>query len=86
MIILLISVLMAVVIGAIGHTITGSCITGGIVGSMITGFIGVWVGYIMLGSWGPVIANFAVIPAITGAVLFVLMAGLLSRLMRISAY
>jgi uncharacterized membrane protein YeaQ/YmgE (transglycosylase-associated protein family) len=83
---LFISIILAVVIGTIGHAIIGSSMAGGIIGSMITGFIGVWVGYFMLGSWGPLIADFAIVPAITGALLIVFMSGLLSRLMRRSAY
>jgi uncharacterized membrane protein YeaQ/YmgE (transglycosylase-associated protein family) len=83
---LIISIILAVVIGAIGYTIIGSSMAGGIFGSMLTGFIGVWVGYILLGSWGPLIANFAIVPAITGAILIVFISGLLSRLMRRSAY
>jgi uncharacterized membrane protein YeaQ/YmgE (transglycosylase-associated protein family) len=83
---LVISIILAVVIGAIGYTIIGSSIAGGIMGSIFTGFIGVWVGYILLGSWGPHIANFAIVPAITGAILIVFISGLLSRLMRRSAY
>jgi uncharacterized membrane protein YeaQ/YmgE (transglycosylase-associated protein family) len=83
---LVISIILAVVIGAIGHTIIGSSMAGGIFGSILTGFIGVWVGYVLLGSWGPLIANFAIVPAITGAILIVFISGLLSRLMRRSAY
>jgi uncharacterized membrane protein YeaQ/YmgE (transglycosylase-associated protein family) len=83
---LIISIILAVVIGAIGYTIIGSSFAGGIIGSILTGFIGFWISYLLLGSWGPHIANFAIIPAATGSILIVFISGLLSRLMRRSAY
>jgi uncharacterized membrane protein YeaQ/YmgE (transglycosylase-associated protein family) len=82
---LLISIIMVIVICSIGHAIVGSSFHGGVLGSIVTGFVGAWHGYILLGSWGPVIINFAVVPAIIGAVCFVFMLGLLSRMMRTTA-
>jgi uncharacterized membrane protein YeaQ/YmgE (transglycosylase-associated protein family) len=80
-----ISIIMAIVIGSIGHAIVGSSVHGGVLGTIVTGFAGAWLGYILLGSWGPVIVDFAVVPAIIGAVCFVFMLGLLSRMMRTTA-
>lgn len=76
---LLITIIMAVVIGAIGSAIAPGGMPGGIIGSMIAGFVGAWLGYLLLGTWGPVIGGFAVVPAIIGAALFVFLLGLLAR-------
>ncbi|UUZ92311.1 GlsB/YeaQ/YmgE family stress response membrane protein [Paenibacillus sp. P25] len=46
---------------------------------MIAGFVGAWLGYLLLGTWGPVIGGFAVVPAIIGAALFVFLLGSLAR-------
>jgi uncharacterized membrane protein YeaQ/YmgE (transglycosylase-associated protein family) len=79
---LLISILMAVLIGTIGDALVKSSMPGGLLGSMIAGFSGGWLGSILFGSWGPVIGGFAVIPAIVGAALFVFLLGLLSQALR----
>ncbi|GIO11271.1 UPF0410 protein YdaS [Cohnella xylanilytica] len=80
-----ISVLMAILIGIIGDSLVRSRMPGGVFGSMIAGFAGAWLGALLLGSWGPVIAGFAVIPAIIGAALFVFLLGLLGQALRKAA-
>ena len=81
MISLIVTIVMAIVIGAIGSAIAPGGMPGGILGSMIAGFVGAWLGSWLLGAWGPVIGGFAVLPAIIGAALFVLLLTLLSRTM-----
>ncbi|MFD7524058.1 GlsB/YeaQ/YmgE family stress response membrane protein [Paenibacillus chitinolyticus] len=75
----IITIIMAVVIGIIGDAIVRSNMPGGILGSMLAGFVGAWLGSLLLGSWGPEIGGFSVIPAIIGAALFVFLLGLASR-------
>ena len=82
MVSLLITIIMAIVIGAIGSAIAPGAMPGGIIGSMIAGFAGAWLGAWLLGSWGPVLGGFAVIPAIVGAALFVFLLSLLSKAFR----
>ena len=79
---LLISILMAVLIGTIGDALVKSSMPGGLLGSMIAGFAGGWLGSILFGNWGPIIGGFAVIPAIIGAALFVFLLGMLSQALR----
>ncbi|WP_225998902.1 GlsB/YeaQ/YmgE family stress response membrane protein [Paenibacillus sp. BJ-4] len=79
---IVLSVIMAIIIGLIGDALAGHEMPGGIAGSMIAGFVGAWLGVTLLGSWGPVIGDFAVIPAILGTALFVFLLGLVSRLLR----
>lgn len=85
---IIISIVMAVIIGLIGDALAGHNMPGGVIGAMIAGFAGfagAWLGALLLGNWGPVIGNFAVIPAIIGTALFVFLLGLVSRLLRQAA-
>lgn len=82
---IIISIVMAIIIGFIGDALVGNNMPGGLLGSMIAGFVGAWIGASLFGSWGPQIAEFAVIPAILGTAIFVFLLGLLSRLFRRAA-
>jgi uncharacterized membrane protein YeaQ/YmgE (transglycosylase-associated protein family) len=75
---IIISIIMAIVIGFIGSAITNNHMPGGVIGAMIAGFVGAWIGSLLLGNWGPVIGGFAIIPAIIGAALFILLLALIS--------
>lgn len=79
---IIIAVIMAAIIGVIGDAVAGEHMPGGVFGSIIAGFAGVWLGTLLFGAWGPVIAGFPVIPAIIGAILFVFLIGLLARTLR----
>jgi uncharacterized membrane protein YeaQ/YmgE (transglycosylase-associated protein family) len=76
---LLISIVMAIIIGYIADIFVKNRMPGGIIGSMVAGFIGAWLGKYIFGSFGPVIAGFAIIPAIIGAVIVIFLFGLISR-------
>jgi uncharacterized membrane protein YeaQ/YmgE (transglycosylase-associated protein family) len=76
---ILITIIMAIVIGLIGDALVKNSMPGGVFGSMIAGFVGAWLGNLLLGSWGPVIGGFAVVPAIIGSALFVFLLGLMFR-------
>ncbi|MOA58463.1 Transglycosylase associated protein [compost metagenome] len=60
----------------------GKNVPGGIIGNIIAGFIGAWIGSLILGNWGPVIGNFYVIPALIGAVVLVFIVSLIMGSMR----
>ncbi|AJS60136.1 GlsB/YeaQ/YmgE family stress response membrane protein [Paenibacillus sp. IHBB 10380] len=79
---ILISIVMAIIIGFIGDAIVGNNMPGGILGSMIAGFVGAWIGASLFGNFGPQLGGFAVIPAILGTAIFVFLLGLLSRIFR----
>lgn len=49
----------------------------GVIGNIIAGFIGAWLGSLILGNWGPVIGNFYFVPALTGAILLVFIVSLI---------
>jgi len=67
---LLLFVLIAGVCGAIGEGIAGGKVGPGFLGSFIVGLIGAWIGGMLL-QVGPVVAGVALLPAIIGSVLFV---------------
>ena len=79
---IIISIVMAIIIGLIGDAIVGHDMPGGVIGSMIAGFVGAWLGAWLFGDFGPVIGNFAVIPAIIGTAIFVFLLGLVSKMIR----
>ena len=82
---ILISIVMAIIIGFIGDAMVGNRMPGGILGSMVAGFVGAWIGVWIFGSWGPQLGGFAVVPAILGTAIFVFLLGLLSQLFRRTA-
>lgn len=82
---IIISIVMAIIIGIIGDALVGHEMPGGIIGSMIAGFVGAWVGPWLFGAWGPVIGGFAIVPAIIGAAIFVFLLGLAAKLFRRTA-
>ncbi|CAM4384575.1 GlsB/YeaQ/YmgE family stress response membrane protein [Saccharibacillus endophyticus] len=82
---LVISLIMAIVIGFIGNALADNMMPGGIIGAAVAGFAGSWIGNSLFGGFGPTIADFAIIPAVLGTAIFVLVLGLVSRLFRRAA-
>ncbi|MFS0907139.1 GlsB/YeaQ/YmgE family stress response membrane protein [Priestia aryabhattai] len=67
------------IIGWLASLITGRDVPGGIIGNIIAGFIGAWLGGLILGNWGPVVGGFAIIPAIIGSIILVLIVSFILR-------
>lgn len=82
---IILSIVMAILIGLIGDALVGHNMPGGILGSMIAGLVGAWIGSMLFGDFGPVIADFAVVPAIIGTAIFVFLLGLIGKLFRKAA-
>lgn len=57
-------------------------VPGGAIGNIIAGFVGAWLGSIIMGNWGPVIGNFYFVPALIGAIVLVLIVGVVMGFMR----
>jgi uncharacterized membrane protein YeaQ/YmgE (transglycosylase-associated protein family) len=74
---LLLFILIAGVCGAIGEGVAGGKVGPGFLGSFIVGLIGAWIGGYII-HIGPVLAGVAIIPAIIGSVLLVLILKLLT--------
>ncbi|RBW71262.1 GlsB/YeaQ/YmgE family stress response membrane protein [Bacillus taeanensis] len=79
------SLIIGGIIGWIAGLIVGKDIPGGIIGNIIAGFIGAWLGSLILGSWGPTVADFAIIPALIGAILFVFILSAIMKAVRKTA-
>ncbi|MDO3412793.1 GlsB/YeaQ/YmgE family stress response membrane protein [Saccharibacillus sp. CPCC 101409] len=82
---LVISLIMAIVIGFIGDALADNMMPGGIIGAAVAGLAGAWVGNLLFGNFGPNIAGFAIIPAVLGTAIFVLFLGLIAKLFRRAA-
>ncbi|MET3319647.1 UNVERIFIED_ORG: putative membrane protein YeaQ/YmgE (transglycosylase-associated protein family) [Peribacillus simplex] len=67
------------IIGWLAGMITGRDIPFGIVGNIIAGFVGSWLGSLILGNWGPVVAGYAIIPALIGAIVLVFILSLVLK-------
>lgn len=68
---LIISLIVGGLIGWVAEIIMKRDVPGGVIGNIILGFLGAWLGGMLLGDLGPVIQDFAIIPAILGALLVV---------------
>ncbi|MFD1123854.1 GlsB/YeaQ/YmgE family stress response membrane protein [Lentilactobacillus raoultii] len=67
------------VIGVVAGAITSRDLPFGWIGNIAAGLIGAWLGEALLGSWGPQLAEIAIVPAIVGAVILVFLASLITR-------
>ncbi len=70
------------IIGWFAGLIAGKDMPGGIIGNVIAGVIGAWIGGRLLGDWGPKLAEFYIVPAITGALIFVIIVSFIMKSMR----
>ncbi|WML51387.1 GlsB/YeaQ/YmgE family stress response membrane protein [Neobacillus sp. PS3-12] len=73
------SLIVGGIIGWLAGMVVGKDVPGGIIGNIIAGFVGAWLGNLILGNWGPHIANFAIIPAVIGSIVLVLLLSLILR-------
>lgn len=70
------------IIGWLAGLILGKDIPGGVIGNIIAGIVGAWIGGMLLGSWGPKVSDFYLVPAIIGAVVLVFIVSLIMKSMR----
>ncbi|BAP85339.1 membrane protein [Paucilactobacillus hokkaidonensis JCM 18461] len=61
------------IIGIIAGAITSRNVPFGWIGNILAGLVGAWLGQALFGTWGPNIAGMALIPAILGAIILVLL-------------
>lgn len=66
------SLIVGGVIGALAGAITSRDVPMGIIGNIIAGLVGAWIGQSLLGTWGPLLAGMALVPSILGAIILVL--------------
>lgn len=65
------SLIIGGVIGWLAGMVMGRDIPGGVIGNVIAGFVGSWIGGMLFPKWGPIVADFAVIPALLGAIILI---------------
>lgn len=71
--------IVVIIIGWFGSLFVKGDMSGGIIGFMIVGFIGVWIGYGLLGIWGLNLVGFVIILVVIGVVIVVFLVSLLVR-------
>lgn len=73
------SLIIGGIIGWLAGMIVGRDVPFGIIGNIVAGFVGAWLGSLILGTWGPSVADFAIVPALIGAIVFVFILSLILR-------
>lgn len=63
-------IIVAAIVGWIADLIVPGDLPFGIIGSIIAGIIGAFIGSALLGNFGPQVGGIALIPAIIGAIVF----------------
>ncbi|ABS22256.1 GlsB/YeaQ/YmgE family stress response membrane protein [Bacillus cytotoxicus] len=76
------SLIVGGILGWLASLITGKDVPGGVIGNIVAGIIGSWVGTALLGRFGPVIGGFAIIPALIGAIILIFIVSFLLRAMK----
>lgn len=74
---LIISLIVGGLIGWVAELIMKREVPGGVIGNIILGFLGSWLGGLLFSDFGPMIQDFAIVPAILGSVLVVFIYGLI---------
>ncbi|KGE19628.1 GlsB/YeaQ/YmgE family stress response membrane protein [Paenibacillus wynnii] len=67
------------IIGWLAGLIMGRDIPGGVIGNIIAGILGSWLGGLILGSWGPEVGGFFVLPSLIGAIVLIFIVSLILR-------
>ena len=75
----LIMLLVAAIIGFVGEAIVPGGMPGGWAGAIVAGLLGSALGGYLLGSFGPSLAGFSILPSILGAAIVVLLFSLVAR-------
>jgi uncharacterized membrane protein YeaQ/YmgE (transglycosylase-associated protein family) len=70
------------IIGWFAGIILGKDLPGGVIGNVVSGIIGAWIGGRLLGNWGPKLSDFYIVPAIIGALIFIIIVSFVMKLLR----
>lgn len=74
------TLLTGAIVGIIAGILTNRNLPMGRVGNLMAGLAGAWLGEMLFGTWGPQIANMALLPAILGAVILVVAVSIILKL------
>ncbi|MCU4948969.1 GlsB/YeaQ/YmgE family stress response membrane protein [Bacillus cereus] len=78
---IIMTLLLGGLIGAIAGWLTHKHIPGGIIGNILVGLVGAFLGRALLGPVGPVWKEFFFLPSLLGAILFVFVISLIHFMM-----
>lgn len=73
------SLIVGGVIGWLAGMIMGKDIPGGVIGNIIAGLVGSWLGGMIFSDFGPRVADFAIIPALLGAIILIAIVSFIMR-------
>ena len=76
---LLLYLIVGGIIGWLASLIAGNHLPYGIIGNIICGIVGAWMGGMLLGAWGPSLAGISLLPALIGSIVFVLLLRVITR-------
>ncbi|WP_108669094.1 GlsB/YeaQ/YmgE family stress response membrane protein [Peribacillus acanthi] len=76
----ILSVIVVLVIGAVANKVSHLHMPGSWVGILVAGYTGTWVGPYLFGTWGPILVGYALVPSLIGAILVVVVVGLLWKI------
>lgn len=65
------SLIVGGVIGLVAGMVTGKGNSMGVVANVVAGLVGSVIGQALFGTWGPIVAEMAIVPSIIGAVILV---------------
>ncbi|WP_242220515.1 GlsB/YeaQ/YmgE family stress response membrane protein [Bacillus cereus group sp. BfR-BA-01380] len=76
------SLIIGGILGWFASLIIGRDVPGGVIGNIIAGIIGSWIGTKLLGTFGPVIGGFSIVPALIGSIILIFIVSFLLRMMK----
>lgn len=79
------SLIVGGLIGWVASLIVGRDVPGGVVGNIIAGVVGAWLGTAIFGSVGPAIGGFPIVPALIGAIILIFIVSMIMRAFRRTA-
>lgn len=69
------------IIGWLAGLIIKKDVPGGIIGNILAGIIGAWLGSLLLGDWGLKISSFYVFPALIGCIILIFIVSFIMKSM-----
>ncbi|MGO4937563.1 GlsB/YeaQ/YmgE family stress response membrane protein [Fundicoccus sp. Sow4_H7] len=73
------SLIVGGVIGWLAGVVMGRDIPGGVIGNIVAGLIGSWVGGLLFPDFGPIVGGFAIVPALIGAIILIAVVSFILR-------
>lgn len=70
------------IIGWVAGLILGKDLPGGVIGNIVAGIVGSMIGGNLFSSFGPVIAGFAIVPSLLGAIILIIILSFVLKAMK----